>query len=92
MNEVVGLKMEADFDEDWKQLFEAALVEKDLELVHERLQNAKDAIVYKMEDSFETASSSERLLLLAALNTISGLFEAHKLQKRRIPRSIVHSA
>jgi hypothetical protein len=92
MNEVVGLNLPVDFDADWKQLFEAALVEKDLGLVHERLQNAKDAIVYKMEDSFETASSSERLLLLAALNTISGLFEAHKLHKRRIPRSIGHSA
>jgi hypothetical protein len=77
---------------DWKQLFEAALVEADPCLFPERLQNAKNAIVDKIEDSYETASSSDRLLLLAALNTISGLFEANKLPRPRIPRSIGHSA
>jgi hypothetical protein len=56
-----------------------------------RLQDARDAIVREIEDSFEAASMSERRLLLAALNTIGGLYEA-EAQRLRGPRALGHSA
>jgi hypothetical protein len=76
---------------DWKQLFEAVLLEDDPFLFPERLENAKNAIVDEIEVSFDTASSSERLLLLAALNTISGLFEGD-LHHSHSSRVLGHSA
>lgn len=75
---------------DWTQLFEAALLEDDPGLFSQRLENARDAIVDQIENSFDTASSSDRLLLLAALNTISGLFESD-LHRSRF-RTLGHSA
>jgi hypothetical protein len=77
--------------QDWKVLFEAALLEDNPELFALRLQNARDAIVGEIEDSFDTATSTERRLLLAALNTISGLYEADS-ERLRGPRAIGHSA
>jgi len=59
----------------WKLLFEAALREDDPDLFAVRLRDARDAIVCEIEECFDTASSSDRRLLLAALNTISGLYE-----------------
>lgn len=61
---------------DWKLLFEAALLEDDPDLFAIRLKDARDAIVGEIEGCFDTASSADRRLLLAALNTISGLYEA----------------
>ena len=58
---------------DWQQLFESALQEHEPVMAAERFQNAKDAIMDRIEDCFDTASQSERRLLLAALNTIGEL-------------------
>jgi hypothetical protein len=91
MDKVINSQTPSRTLEDWKQLFEAALAEEDPHLFPERLQTAKDAIVDEIEDSFGTASSSDRLLLLAALNTVSGLFEANS-QRQRISRSLGPSA
>jgi hypothetical protein len=77
---------------DWQQLFDAALLEDDPAIFPERLQNARDAIVDTIENSFNTASDSDRLILLAALNTISGLFEKDNLRRPRVPRALGHSA
>jgi hypothetical protein len=76
---------------DWKVLFEAALVEDNPDLFALRLENARDAIVIEIEGSFDTASSTDRRLLLAALNTISGLYEADS-ERLRATRSLGHSA
>ena len=54
----------------WWQVYEAALSERDLEVLPRRLREAKDAVMDRIEDSFDTASVSERRLLAAALNTI----------------------
>ncbi len=77
--------------QDWKVLFEAALVEDNPDLFALRLQNARDAIVDEIEGSFDTASSTDRRLLLAALNTISGLYEADS-ERLRATRALGHSA
>jgi hypothetical protein len=77
---------------NWQELFEAAVIEEDPRLLPLRLQHARDAIVGKIEDSFETASSSDRLLLLAALNTVSGLFETTLIDRARTSRNLGRSA
>jgi hypothetical protein len=59
--------------EAWRRLFEAALLERDPIVLPRRLQDAKHAVMDRIEDSFDSASLSERRLLLAALNTISEL-------------------
>jgi hypothetical protein len=76
---------------DWKALFEAALLEDNPDLFALRLQSARDAIVSEIEGSFDTASSTDRRLLLTALNTIGGLYEANS-QPPRPPRALGHSA
>jgi hypothetical protein len=57
----------------WRQLFEAALLEQDHSLLPRRLKDAKNAVMDRIEESFDSASLTERKLLLAALNTISEL-------------------
>lgn len=76
---------------DWKLLLEAALLEDNPELFAMRLETARDAIVGEMEDSFDTASSTDRRLLLAALNTISGLYE-NCLSRPDVVRTFGYSA
>lgn len=77
---------------DWKELFDAALEEEDPLLFPQRLQHARDAIVYKIEATFHAASSADRRLLLGALNTISGLCEASKIPRPQTLRTMSHSA
>jgi hypothetical protein len=77
--------------QDWKLLFEAALLEDNPDLFALRLQIARDAIVGEIEGSFDTASSTDRRLLLAALNTIGGLYETDT-QWPRADRTTLHSA
>ena len=57
----------------WRRLFEAALLERDSVALPRQLQDAKNAIMDRIEDSRGAASLSERRLLLAALNTIGEL-------------------
>ena len=80
-----------DSAQDWKSIFEAALLEDNPDMFALRLQNARDAIIGEIEGSFDTASFSDRRLLLAALNTISGLYEAD-WQRPRSARVVGHSA
>ena len=71
---------------DWQQLFEAALLESDPVVGHEKFQNAKDAIMDRIEDCFDNTSLSERRMLLSALNTISQLEHLSRPDEVR-PRS-----
>jgi hypothetical protein len=68
--------------QDWKALVEAAMTEDDPRLLALRLQEARDALVDEIEGTFYKASSTERQLLLAALNTISGLYEGDARRAR----------
>jgi hypothetical protein len=58
-------------DANWQELFAVALREQDPRLVADRFRSAKDAIMDHIEESFDSASLSERRMLLAALNTIT---------------------
>ena len=73
--------------DSWEQVFEAALLERDPVLIEQRLQDAKDAIMDRIEDSFDTDSVSESRFLLAALNTITDLRRESKIDdlRQRLP-------
>jgi hypothetical protein len=58
---------------DWRTAFEVALLERDQSVLPRRLRDAKNAVMDRIEDSRDSASLSERRLLLAALNTITEL-------------------
>jgi hypothetical protein len=80
---------------DWQQLFEAALLEPDPTVIHEKFQSAKDAIMDRIEDCFDKTSLSERRMLLSALNTISELEQLSRPDevRSRAPRpSLGHAA
>lgn len=75
---------------NWKELFEAALMESDLEMLPHRLRDAKDAVMDRIEDSFDSASHSERRLLLAALNTIGELQRLAKVDTLPASHPVAH--
>lgn len=75
---------------NWRQLFEAALLEQDSSILPSRLKDARDAVMDRIEDSFDSASLSERRLLLAALNTISELQRLAKIDDLP-PTRVVHA-
>lgn len=58
---------------NWRELFESALLESDPISLPARLQKATNAIMDEIEDSFLSASESERLALVAALNAMQEL-------------------
>jgi hypothetical protein len=67
---------------NWEYLFESALLEPEPAMIERRLQSAKDAIMDRIEDSFDKAAFLERQLLLAALNTINE-FQRHNVDDLR---------
>ena len=73
MNRTLTTSVTTKGTEGWRPLFEAALMESDQSALPRRLQAAKDAVMDHIEDTFDTASLSERRILLAALHTISEL-------------------
>ena len=70
---------------NWEQLFKAALLERHPALLEQRLQDAKDAIMDRIEDCFDTATLSERRLLVAAMNSISERQRVSKVDDLRLP-------
>ena len=79
------MRGERENDRVLEALFECVPVERDPVAREQRLQNAKDAIMDRIEDSFDTAFGQESRLLLAALNTISELQKAVKNDDLRRP-------
>jgi len=80
MNTRIHLPLTVAPTDGWKLLFEAALLEHDPRIRPYRLSEAKDAVLDRMEDSFDTASLSERLLLIAALDAIGELERRSSLE------------
>jgi len=58
---------------NWRELFEAALLESNPAVLPQRLQDATEAIMDEIEDSLFTASQAERLALLTALQAVREL-------------------
>lgn len=79
---------------NWQDLFAVALREQDPELVADRFHSEKDAIMDHIED-FDSASLSERRMLLAALNTISEMERSltpDDLRLSSVVRRVGHAA
>jgi hypothetical protein len=54
----------------WKELVEVAIFEADQHTLSQRIHDAQDAIMDEIEDTFQTASSSERQALMNAMNAL----------------------
>ncbi len=57
----------------WEEPVEVAILETDPENLSRRIQDAQDGIMDEIEDSFQTASSSERQSLVNAMNAVREL-------------------
>lgn len=57
----------------WRRLVEAAIFETDPNDLSRRIQDAQDAVMDYIEDSFETASQSERQSMINAMNSLREL-------------------
>jgi hypothetical protein len=57
----------------WKSLVEAAIFETNPDILSRRIQDAQEAIMNEIEDSFHTASQSERQALLSAMKALREL-------------------
>ena len=56
MSKNISRRAPASSGDQWEQRFEAALLERDPAMLARRLQNAKDAILHRIEESCDTAS------------------------------------
>ncbi len=63
----------SDDSQRWKLLVEAAIFEKNARNLQQRIQEAQDAIMDRIEDSFQSASQSERQSLINAMNSLREL-------------------
>jgi hypothetical protein len=62
-----------DTTDDWRCLVEAAIFETNPNDLSRRIQEAQDAIMDHIEDSFQTASLSERQSMINAMNSLREL-------------------
>jgi hypothetical protein len=62
-----------DVTESWRYLVEAAIFETNPNNLSRRIQDAQDAVMDHIEDSFETASQSERQSMINAINSLREL-------------------
>lgn len=60
-------------EQNWKHLVEAAIFETNSDYLFQRIREAQDAIMDEIEDSFETASQSERQSMINAMNSLRQL-------------------
>lgn len=59
--------------QDWRLLVEAAILETNPDDLSRRIQDAQDAIMDHIEDSFQTATQSERQSMINAMNSLREL-------------------
>jgi hypothetical protein len=71
MNKLVNTP--AGLPERWKHLVEAAIFETNIADLSRRIQDAHDALMDQIEDTFQTASQSERESLINAMNSLREL-------------------
>ena len=57
----------------WRQLVEAAVLTRDFDALARQIQEAQDAVMDHIEDTFHTASDSERQTLINAMNSLREL-------------------
>jgi len=60
-------------EQNWRHMVEAAIFETNADNLSQRIREAQDAIMDEIEDSFETASQSERQSMINAMNSLRQL-------------------
>jgi hypothetical protein len=60
-------------EQNWRHLVEAAIFETNADNLFQRIREAQDAIMDEIEDSFDTASQSERQSMINAMNSLRQL-------------------
>jgi hypothetical protein len=63
----------ANTPQNWKRLVETAIFDTNSHDFSQRIKDAQDAIMDEIEDSFQTASQSERQSLVNAMNSVREL-------------------
>ena len=71
MNEPMSVPANAAYN--WKALVEAAILEANVHDLSRRISDAQEAVMDRIEDSFQTASQSERQSLINAMNCLREL-------------------
>jgi hypothetical protein len=71
MHKPTGCRL--DSTHTWIHLVEAAIFETNPDNLSRRIQDAQDEIMDHIEDSFETASQSERQAMINAMNSLREL-------------------
>jgi hypothetical protein len=71
MNKPASLALDA--AQGWRYLVEVAIFEANPNNLSRRIQDAQDAVMDHIEDSFETASQSERQSMINAMNSLREL-------------------
>jgi hypothetical protein len=59
--------------QQWKHLVEAAILETNTDTLSRRIQAAQDAVMDRIEDTFEVATQPERQALINAMNSLREL-------------------
>lgn len=65
----------------WRDLFQAAVLELDLDKLPRRISTAQEAVMNEIEDAFQADDGSDQQALLDALNTLRDL---RTMTERRI--------
>ncbi|HWX76167.1 MAG TPA: hypothetical protein VNY32_01755 [Candidatus Acidoferrales bacterium] len=60
-------------EQNWRHMVEAAIFETNADNLSQRIREAQDAIMDEIEDSFDTASQSERQSMINAMNSLRQL-------------------
>lgn len=67
------VRIPANAPQRWRHMVEAAIFETNTANLGQRIQDAQDAIMDHIEDSFQTASQSDRQSLINAMNSLREL-------------------
>jgi hypothetical protein len=59
--------------QSWRHLVEAAIFETDANSLSQRIQDAQDAVMDDIEESFQTANQVERQAMINAMNSLLAL-------------------
>jgi hypothetical protein len=74
----------------WQHLMEAAARETNTEDLAQRIREAQDALMDDIEDSFQSASPSERQALVNAVNSLRELSRLMQIPQSEVRADVGH--
>jgi Spy/CpxP family protein refolding chaperone len=79
-----------DSTQNWRDLVEAAIFETNPDNLSRRIQDAQDAIMDQIEDSFQSASQSERQAMINAMNSLRELRRLLHISGSQVGTHVAH--